>query len=29
MVESDVLVDVPDEVDRLETGSMVNILYMG
>ena len=29
MVESDVLVDVPDEVDRLETGSMVNILYLG
>lgn len=29
MVESDVLVDVPDEMGRLETGSMVNILYLG
>lgn len=29
MVESDVLVDVPEGVDRLETGSMVNIVHLG
>lgn len=28
MVESDVLVDVPDEVDRLYAGSVMNILYL-
>lgn len=28
MVESDVLVDVPGGTDRLETGSMVDILYL-
>ncbi len=28
MVEADVLVDVPDKVDRLEVGSMVSILYL-
>jgi molybdopterin molybdotransferase len=28
MVESDVLVDVPDEADRLHAGSMMDILYL-
>jgi molybdopterin molybdotransferase len=28
MVEADVLVDVPEKVDKLETGSMVDILYL-
>ncbi len=29
MVESNVLVDVPGEVERLKTGSMVKIVYLG